>query len=82
MSRSQQILSFVRKGGPYMRISRKGLIKGRNVRKLSLSGSGVARKHEEDFGVTVKYHNRPYQLKDTTPKPKSASKYTPILFKL
>lgn len=84
MSRRQQILSFVRRGGAFCRVSGKGLI-GRSslsdkFRKMSL-GSGVVRKHEEGEGV-IKYHNRPYQLKDTTPKQRAPSKYTPIHFKL
>ena len=82
MSRRQQILSFVRRGGSYVKVAGRGLISGHGGKKLSLRGSGVARKHEEELGGTVKNHNRPYQLRDTTPKPKSASKYTPIHFKL
>ena len=85
MSRRQQILNFVRRGGAFCKVSGKGLI-GRNnlsekFRKMSL-GSGVARmKHEEGEGV-IKYHSRPYQLKDTTPKQRGPSKYTPIHFRL
>ena len=86
MSRRQQILSFVRRGGSYVKVAGRGLVSGHGGKKLSLRGSGVARKHydssDEELGGTVKYHNRPYQLRDTTPKPKSASKYTPIHFKL
>lgn len=82
MSRRQQILSFVRRGGSFVKVSGKGLIRGHNGKKLSLNGSGVARKHNEELGGTVKYHSRPYQLKDTTPKPKTTPKYTPIHFKL
>ena len=82
MSRRQQILSFVRRGGSFVKVSGKGLIKGHGGKRLSLSGCGVAQKHNEELGGTVKYHNRPYQLKDTRPKPKSTSKYTPIHFKL
>ena len=82
MSRRQQILSFVRRGGSYVKVAGRGLISGHGGKKLSLRGSGVARKHVEELGGTVKNHNRPYQLRDTTPKPKSASKYTPIHFKL
>jgi len=85
MSRRQQILSFVRRGGSFVKVSGRGLIKGSAGRKLLVSG-GAARKHDdssdEELGGTVKYHNRPYQLKDTTPKPRSASKYTPIHFKI
>jgi hypothetical protein len=84
MSRRQQILSYVRRGGMFFKVAGKGLIQrgGLNdkFRKMSL-GSGVARKHEEGEGV-IKYHNRPYQLKDTTPKQRTPSKYTPIHFKL
>ena len=86
MSRRQQILSFVRKGGSFIKVSGRGLIKGSAGKKMSISGAGPARKHDdssdEELGGTVKYHNRPYQLKDTTPKPRPTSKYTPIHFKL
>ena len=82
MSRRQQILNFVRRGGSYMKVSGKGLIKGHNGKKLSLRGSSVAQKHNEELGGTIRYNSRPYQLKDTTPKKHTAPKYTPIHFKL
>ncbi len=85
MSRRQQILSFVRRGGAYFRVAGRGLISrgglSERFRKMSL-GSGLARKKEEEGEGVIKYHNCPYQLKDTTPKQKAPSKYTPIHFKL
>ena len=85
MSRRQQILSFVRRGGKFFNVAGKGLIQRSSLsdkfRKMSL-GSGVARMKEEEGEGVIKYHNRPYQLKDTTPKQRTPSKYTPIHFKL
>jgi hypothetical protein len=85
MSRSQQILSFVRRGGAYFRVAGKGLMLRGGLsdrfRKMSLGSSIAQKKGEEGEGV-IKFHNRPYQLKDTTPKQKAPSKYTSILFKL
>ena len=86
MSRRQQILSYVRRGGMFFNITGKGLIPRSSLsdrfRKMSL-GSGVARKKNDEEGEgVIKYHNRPYQLKDTTPKARPQSTYKPIHFKL
>ena len=65
-------ISFIGKGGSslYMKVAGKGLIKGhsaKHCKQLSVSCSGVARKHEEIFGGTVQNLNRLNQLRDTTP---------------
>jgi hypothetical protein len=60
MSRLQQILSFVRKDGSFVKVLGKGFIKGSAGKKLSVRGCGVVRKHDEELGGTVKYHKRPF----------------------
>lgn len=89
MSRRQNVLSFVCKGGKFCKVQGKGLIThansiGDRFKRMTLQGCGVARKHiVEGEGGVIKHHNRPYQLKDSQePKPKSNNKYTPIHFKI
>jgi hypothetical protein len=63
----------------------KGLISPNNslderFKRMTLMGTGTpAHKHIE--GGTIKYHNRPYQLKDSTPS-RPARHFAPIHFKL
>ena len=87
MSIHQQRLSFIKsKGCGFIKRAGKGLIKPSSsltsrFKKMSL-GSGVSRKHIEELGGTIKQHQRPFQLNNTTPKQKETPKYKPIHFKL
>ncbi len=66
-SNRQKALGFVKKFGKFCHIEAKGLISPNNslderFKRMTLMGTGTpAHKHIE--GGTMKYHNRPYQLK-------------------
>lgn len=88
MSRQQQILNFATKQKKFYKIAGRGLIKGRNLDekfKMMTLGSGAPaqKKITEELGGSVRHHNRPFQLKDITPREaKSTSNFKPIQFKL
>ena len=89
MSRQQQILSFATKRKKFFNVAGKGLIKGNNLDekfKMMTLGTGAPAREKitEELGGSVRHHNRPFQLKDTTPAPKSkaTSNFKPIQFKL
>ena len=89
MSRQQQILSFATKKKKFYNVAGRGLIRGRNLdekfKMMTLgSGSPAREKITEDLGGSVRHHNRPFQLKGTTPEPKArtTSNFKPIQFKL
>jgi len=89
MSRHQQILSFASKHKKFYKVAGRGLIKTNNLdekfKKMTLGTGAPAReKITEEMGGSIRHHNRPYQLKDTTtaPKVKPTSHFKPIQFKL
>jgi hypothetical protein len=86
-SNRQKALGFVKKFGKFYHIKGKGLISPNNslderFKRMTLMGTGTpAHKHIE--GGTIKYHNRPYQLKDSAEPPtKPPRHFAPIHFKL
>ncbi len=90
MSRQQQILNFSTKQKKFYKVGGRGLIKSNNLdeklKKMTLGTGAPAREKimEEELGGSVRHHNRPFQLKDTTPefKVKTTSNFKPIQFKL
>ena len=89
MSRQQQILNFATKQKKFYKVAGRGLIKGNSLdekfKTMTLgSGAPAREKNTEDFGGSIRHHNRPYQLKDiaSAPKAKSSSSFKPIQFKL
>ena len=86
-SNRQKALGFVKKFGRFYHIKGKGLISpsssiDERFKRMTLMGTGTpAHKHIE--GGTIKYHNRPYQLKDSAEIPvKPVRAFAPIHFKL
>ena len=86
-SNRQKALGFVKKFGKFYHIKGKGLISPNNslderFKRMTLMGTGTpAHKHIE--GGTIKYHNRPYQLKDSAETPsRPARHFAPIHFKI
>jgi hypothetical protein len=89
MSRQQQILSFATKHKKFYKVAGRGLIRNNHLhekfKRMTLGTGAPAReKITEELGGSVRHHNRPYQLKDTAPEPKSkaTSHFKPIQFKL
>ena len=90
MSRQQQILGFATKKKKFYNVAGRGLIRGNNLDekfKMMTLGTGAPAREkimEEELGGSVRHHNRPFQLKDTTPAPKAktTSNFKPIQFKL
>jgi hypothetical protein len=87
----QQNLAFVNKHNNFLRVKGKELIHHtlggihERSRKMKLMGSGrVAHYHTPSLnGGTIKYHDRPYQLKDrAVVEHKQNKKFAPIHFKL
>jgi hypothetical protein len=86
-SNRQKALGFVKKFGRFYHIKGKGLKSpGSSIderfKRMTLMGTGTpAHKHIE--GGTIKYHNRPYQLKDSAePSTRPPRHFAPIHFKL
>ena len=89
MSRQQHILNFATKQKKFYKVAGRGLIKGNHLdekfKKMTLGTGAPAReKITEEMGGSIRHHNRPYQLIDTTPAPKvkPTSHFKPIQFKL
>ena len=87
----QQNLAFVNRHSHCLHVKGKGLIHHTHsgiherFRKMTFMGSGtVAHQHNPTSnGGTIKYHNRPYQLKESAKiEHKQKRKFTPIHFKL
>ena len=70
-SNRQKLLSFAHKFGHFIHFKGRGLIRRDEIherlKKMTLMGSGsVSYKHNPALeGGAIKYHNRPYQLKDS-----------------
>ena len=66
------------------KVAGRGLIKGRNLKMMTLGTGAPAReKITEELGGSIRHHNRPYQLRETAPEPKAkATNFKPIQFKL
>ena len=87
MGHRQNILSFVKRNGSFVRVKGHGLLKqndlGERFRRMTLGFGSSARKPEPIDGGTVKHLSRPYDLKDahkgSGAKPR---KFAPIEFKL